>query len=104
MNTTTINISLPTSMLEDAKSITKFEGFTSISELIRHALRKILYPNGLTVNGFTPEFEDLVLESAKTPIKDDIVLRTDKNIHDYFINLKIPSRIKNRNVKDTARR
>ena len=100
----TINISLPTSMLNDAKSVTKFEGFTSISELIRHALRQILYPAGLTVNGFTPEFEDMVLESAKEPVTNDIVLKTNKDIHDYFINLKIPTKIKKRDVKNSVRR
>lgn len=104
MNTATINISLPVSMYKDAKLVSKEEGYSSISELIRHALRKILYPSGLTVNGFTPEFEDLVLEAAKEPVRNDIVLKSNKDVHDYFINLKIPSRIKNRNVKDTARR
>ena len=71
-------------MLEDAKSVTKFEGFTSISELVRHALRQILYPKGLTVNGFTPEFEDLVLESAKEPVSKGIVFETEKDIDRYF--------------------
>jgi hypothetical protein len=97
----TINISLPTSMLNDAKSVTRFEGFTSISELIRHALRQILYPNGLTVNGFTPEFEDLVLESAKEPISNGMVFETEKDIHDYFINLKLPTKIKRNNAKNS---
>ncbi len=91
-------------MYDDAKIVSKEEGYSSISELIRHALRKILYPSGLTVNGFTPEFEDLVLESAKEPITSDIVLKNSKEIQDYFINLKIPSKIKNRNVKNSVRR
>lgn len=89
-------------MLNDAKSVTKFEGFTSISELIRHALRQILYPNGLTVNGFTPEFEDMVLESAKEPVTNDIVLKTNKDIHDYFVNLKLPSKKFTRNAKNST--
>ena len=104
MSTATINISLPTSMLNDAKSVTKFEGFTSISELIRHALRQVLYPSGLTVNGFTPEFEDAVLEAAKEPVSKEMVFETEKEIHDYFINLKIPSKIKKTNVKNSVRR
>lgn len=101
MNTATINISLPVSMYKDAKVVSKEEGYASISELIRHALRKVLYPSGLTVNGFAPEFEDLILESAKRSTKNDIVLKTDKDTHDYFINLKIPSRIKHNNVKNS---
>jgi hypothetical protein len=71
-------------MLDDAKSVTKFEGFTSISELVRHALRQVLYPNGLTVNGFTPEFEDVVLESAKEPVSSGLVFKTEKEIDRYF--------------------
>lgn len=102
MNTATINISLPISMYNDAKTVSRNEGYSSISELIRHSLRKILYPSGLTVNSFTPEFEDFVLESAKTSTKDDIFLKTDKDVSDYFINLKIPSRIKSRDVKNSS--
>lgn len=88
MNTATINISLPVSMYNDAKIISKEEGYSSISELIRHALRKILYPSGLTVNGFTSEFEDLVLESAKEPIDESSVWNTKKDIDVYFKKLK----------------
>lgn len=88
---TTINISIPMTMYQDAKEVQKVEGYASISELIRHALRRILYPSGLTVNGFTPEFEDMVLESAKEPILKSRVLNTDTDIKDYFINLKYPS-------------
>lgn len=84
MNTATINISLPVSMYKDAKLVSKEEGYSSISELIRHALRKILYPSGLTVNGFTPEFEDIVLESAKEPVSKGIVLKSVKDIDQYF--------------------
>ncbi len=78
-------------MYQDAKEVQKVEGYSSISELIRYALRKVLYPSGLTVNGFTPGFEDVVLESAKEPIENDVVLKTDKEIRDYFINLETPA-------------
>ncbi len=88
---TTINISLPKTLLQDAKEVQMVEGYTSISELIRHALRRVLYPSGLTVNGFTPEFEDGVLESAKEPIRNDIVLKTDEDVDNYFMNLKYPT-------------
>lgn len=88
MNTATINISLPVSMYKDAKIVSKNEGYSSISELIRHALRKLLYPSGLTVNGFTPEFEDLVLESAKEPIDESTVWNSAKDVDIYFKKLK----------------
>ena len=88
---TTINISIPRTMYQDAKEVQKVEGYVSISELIRHALRRVLYPSGLTANGFTPEFEDMVLESAKEPINHDVVLKTNKDIDDYFNKLKFPA-------------
>ena len=76
----TINISLPKKMHKDAKSVIASNGYSSMSELVRDGLRAILYPN-LTVNGFTPEFEEAVLESAKEPIEQS---RTIKNLDDYF--------------------
>ena len=79
-------------MLDDAKTVTKFEGFTSISELIRHALRQILYPNGLTVNGFTPEFEDMVLESAKEPIDESTAWNSMADIDRDFKRLKLKNK------------
>lgn len=85
---TTINISLPKRMYSDAKDLVKKENFTSISELIRHALRNVLYPNGLTVNGFTPEFEDMVLEAEKEPIKGSEVWETEEDIDKYFARLE----------------
>lgn len=80
---TTVNISLPKHMYDDAKKILADRGYASLSELVRDALRDVLYPK-LTENGFTPEFEEQVLESAKEPVKNDIVLKSDKDIDDYF--------------------
>lgn len=86
-------------MYKDAKKAVSLRGFSSISEFIRNALRNSLYPK-LTENGFTEEFEEEVLKSAAEPIDNDIVLKTDKNIHDYFIKLKLPSKIKTINGKN----
>lgn len=54
--TTTINISLPKSLLDDAKKMLSKRGYASISELVREALRNTVYPN-LTENGFTSEMD-----------------------------------------------
>lgn len=62
--TTTINISLPKALYDDAKKHVTKRRYTSVSELIREALRSKLYPE-LTENGFTREFEDKVLEAEK---------------------------------------
>lgn len=61
---TTINISLPKDMLEEAKKVVKSKHYASISELMRDALRKELKKQEITENGFTREFEDQALMSA----------------------------------------
>lgn len=80
---TTVNISLPKSMYEDARAMVTRRGYSSMSELFRDTLRDKLYPR-ITENGFTPEFEALVLESEKEPRSKDRVWRTEKDINDYF--------------------
>lgn len=81
--TTTINISLPKQMYEDAKKMLAARRYSSISELIRDALRKHIY-EGLTVNGFTKEFEDEVLRVAAEPDDKDQIFETEKDISNYF--------------------
>lgn len=88
---TTINISLPKAMYEDAKKYIKVRKFTSMSELVRNSLRGLLYPE-LTENGFTPEFEEKVLKSAAEPLEKGYVLETEKEIDDYFLHLKLPKK------------
>ena len=78
-------------MYDDAKKALSLRGYTSISELVRDALRDILYPR-LTENEFTPEFEEAVLRSEALPVKDDYVLKTDKDVSDYFLHLKLPKK------------
>ena len=79
----TVNISLPTGLYKDIKKTIKERGYSSVSELMRDAVRRVLYPE-LTENGFTPEFEKAVLEAAKKPIGNDIVLETDEDIDKHF--------------------
>lgn len=69
--TTTINISLPKSLLDDVKKMLSARGYSSVSELVREALRDMVYPN-LTENGFTPEFEEEVLRRAAESTENDI--------------------------------
>lgn len=86
---TTVNISIPDNMYNEAKKLLVKRGYASISELIRDTLRDALFPR-LTENGFTPEFEDMVLEAAKEPVENavewdgkmpfvDFVLKKGKN-------------------------
>ncbi len=90
---TTINISLPKSMYEDAQAMVVRRGYSSMSELFRDTLRDKLYPR-LTENGFSPEFEEAVLRSAAEPKNRDYVLTTDKEVEDYFLRLKLPKRVR----------
>lgn len=80
---TTVNISLPTSLYKDIKNTVKERGYSSVSELMRDAVRKTLYPE-VTENGFTPEFEEMVLEAAKEPIDETKTIETDEDLERYF--------------------
>lgn len=95
----TINISLPKSMYEDTKKMIRSKRYASVSELVRDALRKMLYPE-LTENGFTPEFEEQVLRSAAEPRNKDMVWETEEDIRNFFRDLKTETRKKNKNAKD----
>ncbi len=83
---TTINISLPTSLYKDIKKTITERGYSSVSELVRDAVRRVLYPE-LTENGFTPEFEDMVLQAAKSGVDEKDVWETEEDIDRYYANL-----------------
>jgi Arc/MetJ-type ribon-helix-helix transcriptional regulator len=89
----TINISLPQTMYEDAKKMLAQKRYATISELMRDALRKLLYRE-TTENGFTNEFEDFVLHAASESKEEDIILETDEDIKNYFTKLEIPKKDK----------
>lgn len=72
MDSMTINISLPRGLYALAKKQAKRYHYTSVSELIRNALRWWLSDN-LTVNGFTPEFEAEVLKAEKEADKGNVI-------------------------------
>ncbi len=84
----TINISLPQSMYDDAKKVLIKNRYASISELMRDALRRILYQD-VTENGFTTQFESQILQAAADSVDNDLILETSEDINNYFKNLKI---------------
>lgn len=92
---TTINISLPKSILTDARKHMASRGFASLSEFIRSVLRNELYPR-LTENGFTPEFEAEVLKAAAQPRSKDKTWKSSKDINRYFNKLKVELNGKNK--------
>lgn len=81
-------------MYQDAKKLLAKKGYASISELIRDVLRKEIYSNKLTVNGFTEEFEDQILRADAESDDNVTVLETDEDIRNYFLYLKKPQKQK----------
>ncbi len=83
--TTTVNISLPQEMYKDAKKAAKERKYSSMSELVRDALRRIIYSKEeITENGFPIWFEDKVLEAAKEPIDKSKTIETDEDLENWF--------------------
>src|SRR3972149_6564221 len=72
MNTITTNISMPKGLYTQAKAQAKKYHYNSVSELIRDSLRWWMNDN-LTRNGFTPQFESMVLRREKNMNKYDTV-------------------------------
>lgn len=95
---TTINISLPKEMYNEAKKLMTDAHYSSVSEIMRDALRRLLQQKRITENGFTEEFEDAVLRSEAQPEEDDYVLETEADIKNYFLYHKLP--LKRNDTKD----
>lgn len=64
--------------------------YTSVSELIREGARRVIKTSPkLTINGFTEEFENEVLEAAGEPVDKSLVWENEADIDNYFDNLKL---------------
>lgn len=84
MDTMTINISMPRGLYAEAKKKAKRYHYASVSEVIRNALRWWLSDN-LTVNGFTPEFEEEVLMAEKEADKGNVIVWDGKGSFGDFV-------------------
>ncbi|MDP1743391.1 MAG: ribbon-helix-helix domain-containing protein [Candidatus Amesbacteria bacterium] len=84
MNSITLNISLPYAMHADAKKMVRAQKYTSVSELIRDAMRKIMYRD-ITVNGFTKQFEEETLRAAAEPIENSIEWNGKGSFTDFVL-------------------
>lgn len=77
--TVTTNITLPKDDWKALKIVAMHQG-VSMAEFIRRVVGKsvrkdagkLIRKRRLTVNGFTPEFEEEILEAAKEPIEQSI--------------------------------
>lgn len=93
MKARTINISLPESLYKEAKKHQVNYHYSALSELIRDALRWWLNPR-LTRNGFTPEFEQEVLEAAAEPVEDSIEWDGKGSFVDFVLSHPVKSHAK----------
>lgn len=92
---TTINISLPKQLHKAAKKLVTEEKYSSISEVVRAGIRRVLYDaDKITENGFPGWFEDQVLESAAEPIDEGKAWENKEDIEKYL--KKLHNKIKNR--------
>ena len=102
--TTTINISLPKQLYKSAKKLVAEEKYSSISEVVRAGIRRVLYDaDKITENGFPGWFEDKVLESAQEPVKKSNVWETKADIEKYFKELHKRVEKKKQNKYDKGR-
>lgn len=78
-------------MVDEVKKVIKKRGYATMSEYVLDILRDSLYPK-LTENGFTPEVEEEILQATSEPEDDDIVLKTDEDVKNYFTKLQLPEK------------
>ena len=73
MNTVTINVTMPRGLMEAARQLVASGWYESISEVVRSGVRQVAgQQKQLTVNGFTPEFEEEVLKAAAEPVDESL--------------------------------
>jgi len=84
---TTINISLPEKMYKDVRSLAKNQSYSSVSEVVRDALRKLM--NTSYSIDSTPQYlVDAAIAAEKEPVQDDVMLESEEDIDSYFLNHK----------------
>lgn len=71
-------------MYQEAKKVVARQHYSSVSELVRDALRQLIQKKRITENGFTEEFEDAVLEAKKEPVDYSDVWETEEDVDKYF--------------------
>lgn len=90
-STVTTNITFPKDQWQALKTVAMHQG-VSMAEFVRQevgkAVRKtaktLISRRRLTVNGFTPEFEEEVLKAAAEPVDNRWVLKTGDDVGKFF--------------------
>lgn len=90
-----ILINLPDKLKRDLDQYVDEYGYASTSEAVRQGIRQLVQNEPkITVNGFTEEFENRVLEAAKEPLDQSVTLETGEDIDRYFNHLLEESKTK----------
>lgn len=80
-NITTINISLPKKLYDDAKQMASHQAYSSVSEVIRDALRRMLYQPADEIPTY---LEEAAILAERESISTDIILSTPDDIESAF--------------------
>lgn len=90
--TITTNITLPRDDWKALKIVAMEQGVSMaefvrrvVGRTVRQATRALLRKRRLTVNGFTPEFEEEILKSAAEPMKNDIEWNGKGSFTDFVL-------------------
>lgn len=93
-STVTTNITLPRDDWKALKIVAMEQGVSMaefvrrvVGKTVRHAAVQLVRRQKLTINGFTPEFEEEVLKAAAEPISRSRSWRTAQDIDNYFSSL-----------------
>lgn|SRR3989344_5912898 len=85
MDTVTINVTMPKGLMSAVRELVASGWYGSISEVVRTGVRYVAQQQQpLTVNGFTPEFEEEVLKAATEPVDYSKAWESDKDIDEFF--------------------
>lgn len=89
--TVTTNITFPRDDWKALKIVAMEQGISMaefvrrvVGKTVRHAAGQFVRRQKLTVNGFTPEFEEEVLKAAAEPVREDMVMKTEDDINEFF--------------------
>lgn len=75
---------MPTDFYAEIKKLSKKDGFVSISEAVRYALRHVFLKEELTENGFSTAEEEYILKVAKEPPVEELTINPGDDIDKGF--------------------
>lgn len=84
-----VNVPMSSELKRSIDQVVASGWYSSISELMREGARRVIKSSSkITVNGFTEEFENHVLEAEKGSRDDDLVIETEEQLEKYLNELR----------------